>query len=600
MPHSNLNYMKSKTSRPDVIGAIMEEQEADLVLENANLVNVYTAEIYQTDITVYGDRFGYIGNAKHIKAKKRIDLAGKYVTPGLMDGHLHIDSCMVNVTNYAKGVLPLGITAVFIDSHEIGNAMGMEGVEMMVNEGRTTPLRVFQYVPAQVPCGDPANQTPNFRIGLEETQKLYEVENVFGLGEVSKYKVVNRDPLFMDKIEWTLRHDGIVDGSAHDFTGKNLQAYVASGIFADHESINKETAWERARNGLTVMMRNGTTQKDVDKCLHAITDNGLDTTRFCFCSDDRHPVDLVKTGSINECVDLAIESGVNPIAAIQMGTLNCARNFRLDGEIGAIAPGKIADFCIVQDLAHFKPEQVYVGGELVAENGKFVGKVGKPTYSDNILHSCNKCRHIRPEDLKIDLAGTPDGTYTCNIIRAMPGNIWSAWETEDLEVQDGTIHSNVEKDCLKIVVVERFGRTAGPNIGKALIRGFGFKSGAIAQSLAQDIHHIVAVGVDDEDIAVAINQVIDMQGGITVSNHGKVLDGIDLPIAGLMCDRTIYEVADAVNRISKVTREVLGGIMEDPHACLQFQTHPMIPYLKISDIGIMDVNNQRIVSLISR
>lgn len=600
MSHAYLNYLSTETSRFDIIDAIMKEKKADLILENGKLVNVYTAEIYQTDITIYGDRVGFIGDAKDLPAKKRINCEGKYITPGLMDGHLHIDSCMANVTNYAKGVLPMGITSVFIDSHEIGNALGMEGVEMMANEGMHTPLRVFQYVPAQVPCGDPKNQTPNFTIGLQETKDLYnKMDNVFGLGEVSKYKVVNLDPLFVDKIDWILHQGAVVDGSAHDFVGKNLEAYVAAGLFADHESVSKETAWERARNGLTVMMRNGTTQKDVDKCVKAITEEKLDTTKFCFCSDDRHPVDLVKTGSIDSCIGLVIEAGIEPIQAVQMATLNCARNFRLDGELGGIAPGKVADILVVEDLKNFKPSQVYVGGKLVAENGKMLIDFPTPQYSENVLNSFKHCRKIKAEDLKVDLSAYADGAYTCNIIRAMPGNIWSAWETDTMQVKAGTMQPDTEKDIIKIVVVERYGRTPGPNIGKTFIRGFGFKRGALAQSLAQDIHHIVAVGVGDEDIAAAINKVIEMKGGVAIAVDGKAIDSMDLPIGGLMCDRTIQEIAANVNRISDLSRSEMGGIMPDPSACLQFQTHPMIPYLKISDIGVMDVNNQRIVNIIA-
>ncbi|BDF70304.1 adenine deaminase [Oscillospiraceae bacterium] len=599
MPHANLNYLRSKTSRFDVIDAIMKDKAADLILEHGMLVNVYTREVYQADIAVYGDRIGFVGDTSHLEAKRRVNVEGRYITPGIMDGHLHIDSCMVNVTNYAKGVLPMGITSVFIDSHEIGNALGMDGVAMMVNEGKRTPLRVFQYVPAQVPCGDPENQTPNFQIGLEETKQLFAQENVFGLGEVSKYKVVNLDPGFVEKIDWMLRQDGIVDGSAHDFTGKNLQAYVASGIFADHESFSKETAWERARNGLTVMMRNGSTQKDVDKCVLAITENGLDTGKFCFCSDDRHPVDLVRTGSIDECVRIAVEAGIDPAAAIQMASLNCARNFRLDGELGGIAPGKLADLLVVDDLSHFTPRQVYVGGELVAENGKMVAQLQSPPYQEHILHSFSHVRRVTPQDMALRLREIPDGEYRFNIIRAMPGNIWSNWETDTMPVNGGLVAPDTDRDILKVIVVERYGRTEGPNIGRALIRGFGFQRGAIAQSLAQDIHDIVAVGVDDADLALAINRVIEMNGGIVAVCGGKVLGDMDLPIGGLMCDRTIQDVAARVNEISRLTRVELGGVMQDPHACLQFQTHPMIPYLKISDIGLMDVNHQKIISLLA-
>ncbi len=600
MPHSDLNYLRTKTSRFDVIDAIMNSKPADLILENGKLVNVYTRQVYEADVTIYGDRIGFIGDASNIEASKRLDLKGKYITPGLMDGHLHIDSCMVNVTNFAKGVLPLGVTSVFIDSHEIGNALGIEGVKMMVDEGKNTPLRVFQYVPAQVPCGAPENQTPNEYIGLDETKQLYGMENIFGLGEVSKYRVVRLDPYFLEKIEWVLKQGGVVDGSAHDFTGKELQAYVASGIFADHESISKEIALERAQNGLTVMMRQGSTQQDVDKCIKAVVESGADPTRFCFCCDDRHPVDLVRQGSIDYCIKLAIREGVDPITAVQMATINCARNFRLDGELGGLAPGKIADILVVSDLKNFNPELVYVGGELVAEKGEMKRELKSPDYSSFILSSFKADRKITPEDMEICLdQSDASGDRKFNIIKAIPNNIWSGWEKDVLPVVNGKVQLVEEKGIIKIVVVERYGKTSGPNIGKGLITGFGFLKGAIAQSLAQDKHDIVAMGSNDADMAIAINKVFEMNGGLVAVQNGVVLGTLPLPIAGLMCDRSVQEVSRIVNELSQLARDKMGCIIEDPYACLQFQTHPMIPYLKISDLGLMDINNQKLISILA-
>lgn len=599
MPHSNLNFLRSKTSRFQVVENIVKRKGPDLLLRNGRVVNVYTREIITADVGIYGDRIGFVGDASSFgPAKTVIDVAGRYVTPGLLDGHLHIDSCMVNVTNFAKGVLPLGTTAVFIDSHEIGNVLGIDGVRMMVNEGKSTPLRVFQYVPAQVPAGSPENQTPNARIGVPETKELYWEENVIGLGEVSKYRVLALDPMFTEKIGWVLQQGGVVDGSAHDFTGYDLQAYVASGIYADHESVTEDIALERARNGLVVMLREGTTEHNVERCIKAVL-RGADQSRFCFCSDDRHPTDIVATGHINYCIKLAVRQGLDPITAITMATLNCARNFGVDRELGGIAPGKLADILIVPDLVEFEPDMVIVGGVVVAESGKFLVDLAKPTYPESFLNSIRIPRPITKDDFEIvPPAGLgPSDEVEVRVIEAIEGRIWSRAVEERLPLKDGRLYASPEKDVCKIAVVERFGKTPGPNIGLGLIRGFGFKSGAIAESLAQDKHDIVVAGVDDEDMAAAVNELARMQGGLVVVKGGKILGSFGLPIGGIMSDEPIQVVADAVIRLSKIASQELGCTMKNPFACLQFQTHPMIPYLKVSDKGLMDVNAQKLTSI---
>ena len=595
MPHEDINCLCSETSRFEVVEALQKRRKADLVLSGGKVVNVFTGEILDWDVVIYGDRIGFVGDASDSKAQQRVDVSGRYLTPGLMDGHLHIDSCMVSVTNFARGVLPLGTTSVFIDSHEIGNALGLAGVRMMVEEGHQTPLRVFQLVPAQVPAGPSGIQTPNAVIGVAETKKLYALENVLGLGEVSKYRVVAGDPIFVEKMDWILRQGGYIDGSAHDFTGLNLQSYVASGIFADHESVTADFALERARMGLTVMIREGTTEHNLVKCIEAVTKMGANPGCFCFCSDDRHPTEITAEGHINYMISLAIHEGVDPVTAVQMATINCARNFGADRDLGAIAPGKLADILVVKDLSDFQPEMVFVGGCLVAREGKMVVDLPEPSYDEAFLHSIKVDREIRAEELVVEADGWDE--VTVHVIEALEGRIWSDRSTDTLPVVNGRVQPSTEKDVLKIVVVERYGKTAGPNIGAAFVRGFGLRSGAIAQSVAQDIHDIVAVGTNDADIAVAINAVVALNGGLVVVNDGQVQGQCALLIGGIMSNSTVEEVSRAVGDLSAITQQEMGGKMSNPFACLQFQTHPMIPYLKISDQGLMDVNAQKLISV---
>lgn len=595
MPHETANYIPSQVARYQVVEALQKRKKADLILKGGRVVNVFTGEILESDVVIYGDRIGLVGDAAEFTADTQVDVSGRYLAPGLMDGHLHIDSCMVNVANFAGGVLPLGTTSVFIDSHEIGNALGVDGVRMMVEEGQHTPLRVFQLVPAQVPAGSTELQTPNAIIGVEETKSLYKSQNIIGLGEVSKYRVVRGDPSFVEKMEWMLRQGGYIDGSAHQFTGLDLQSYVASGIFADHESVTDEFALERARMGLTVMIREGTTEHNLVKCIRAITRRGANSRCFCFCSDDRHPTEITAEGHIDFMVRLAIREGVDPVTALQMATINCARNFGVDRDLGAIAPGKLADILVVKDLNDFHPDVVYVGGREVARDGRMVVDLPRPTYPEPFLHSVKIDREIRPEDLVVKANGR--ATATVHVIEALEGRIWSNRSVETLPVENGLVLAFTEKGVNKIVVVERYGKTPGPNIGVAFVRGFGLTSGALAQSVAQDIHDIVAVGASDADIAAAINAVVKMCGGLAVVKDGRVLGEFALPIGGIMADRSVQQVSQAVRDLSTIAQREMGCRIANPFACLQFQTHPMIPYLKISDKGLMDIEAQKLVDI---
>jgi adenine deaminase len=591
-----IGCLESRTNRSDLVSSIIERKKASLKIENCKIVNVYTREIIDGDIIVYGDRLGFVGDCSQFDARKVIDGKGRYATPGLMDAHVHIDTCVLNPTNFARAVLPLGTTSIFTDAHEIGNALGYKGVKLLIEEGKQTPLRIFEWIPAQVPPGSTQVQTPNERIGLKETKKLYKDSRVIGLGEVSKYRVLSKDRYFLDKIEWILQNGGLVNASAHEFSGLKLQAYLSSGLFGDHESVTREMILERVRCGIYVFVREGTTEKNLRETVKAITEDEVDSSWFCFCTDDCYPTSLLTNGHIDNCLRTAIACGVDPIVAVQMATINCARAMHIDIEIGGLAPGKLADIVLVDDLREYRPRLVIAGGQVVADENGMTTDLPRPRYPTRFLHSVRIERSLRDKDVRIK-APILDGDATVRVIEAIEGTIWSRASTENLNVEDGIVMSSVNDDVQKVVVVERYGRTRGPRIGKGFIRGFKFKTGAIAESKAQDKHDIVATGTNDRDIAAAINRVIVLQGGLAVAKDGVVLGSFDTPIGGIISEEPVSKVAAEIDVLCDKTRSELGSLLTNPFATLEFQTHPGIPELKITDKGLVDSVAQKVVPL---
>ena len=529
-------------------------ERADLVIKNAEVVNVLTEEIYKADIAICEGLIAGVGSYSGIE---EVDAKGLYAVPGLIDAHTHIEMSMLTLSEFARVVVPRGTTAVVADPHEIANVLGKEGIKLLLEESKHTPLRFFCMVPSCVPSSP--LETSGAKIGIEDVEELLKYENVLGLAEVMNYPaVLNCDDETLSKI---LICD-IVDGHCPKLSGNDLNAYVAAGIESDHESIELNEAKEKLRLGMRIMIREGSAARN----LKALKDLAGNRYVMLVTDGDRDVVDLLNEGYLDYVFRRAIEEGIDEIKALQMLTINPAEYFRLN--LGLIAPGRFADIVLLKDLRRFEISKVFVNGKIPEFK-----KYNYPEWAKKTV----KAKKISPRDLEIR-------SGKVRIIEVYDGEIVTGEVVEYVEGID------TSRDILKAVVVERYGKG---NIGKAYVKGFGLKRGAIAQTIAHDAHNIVSVGASDEEICKAVNRVIEIQGGIVVTDADKFLE-LKLEIAGLMSDERAEVVADKLKRIRDKIKE-LGCKLKSPITTLSFIALPVIPKLKVTDLGLVDVERFEVV-----
>ncbi len=529
-------------------------ERADLVIKNAEVVNVLTEEIYKADIAICEGLIAGVGSYSGIE---EVDAKGLYAVPGLIDAHTHIEMSMLTLSEFARVVVPRGTTAVVADPHEIANVLGKEGIKLLLEESKHTPLRFFCMVPSCVPSSP--LETSGAKIGIEDVEELLKYENVLGLAEVMNYPaVLNCDDETLSKI---LICD-IVDGHCPKLSGNDLNAYVAAGIESDHESIELNEAKEKLRLGMRIMIREGSAARN----LKALKDLAGNRYVMLVTDGDRDVVDLLNEGYLDYVFRRAIEEGIDEIKALQMLTINPAEYFRLN--LGLIAPGRFADIVLLKDLRRFEVSKVFVNGKIPEFK-----KYNYPEWAKKTV----KAKKISPRDLEIR-------SGKVRIIEVYDGEIVTGEVVEYVEGID------TSRDILKAVVVERYGKG---NIGKAYVKGFGLKRGAIAQTIAHDAHNIVSVGASDEEICKAVNRVIEIQGGIVVTDADKFLE-LKLEIAGLMSDERAEVVADKLKRIRDKIKE-LGCKLKSPITTLSFIALPVIPKLKVTDLGLVDVERFEVV-----
>ena len=570
--------MNQLISLDEVISVAKGEKKSDLLLKNGNIVDVFSGEIYKGDIAIYKGMIMGIGD---YQANNIVDLENMYVTPGFIDGHVHIESSMVKVFEFARAVVPRGTTSVVVDPHEIANVLGLDGIKYILETSKFNPLNVFIMLPSCVPATP--LETAGSALKAFDLYPLLQEKWVLGLGEVMNYPgVLMKEHDVLDKIK--ISSIKRVDGHAPLLTGKDLCAYVAAGVGSEHECTTVEMAKERLRLGMRVMIREGTGAKNLHDLLPLV--NRSNYKRFIFVTDDRHPHDLIEEGHIDYMIKEAIAAGLDPVIAVQIATINPAEYFGLN-KFGAIAPGYYADLCVVDDLAKFGIKMVFKNGELVAKDSNPL--FSEPSRPPVVLRSTINIKWLSPDDFKV-----PDKGTNCNVIGLKIGQI----ETEKLllrpAVRDGFVVSDTERDILKVAVIER--HLASDNLGLGLIKGMGLKRGAIASSVAHDSHNIITVGTSDEDMLAAVIQIAKMKGGLAVAADGKILESLPLPIAGLMSDRTLYEVKDCLARLNKAAHK-LGVTLKDPFMTLSFVALPVIPELKITDKGIVDVKQFKLINL---
>ena len=568
----------------EIIPYALGKKPAHVLFKNAKIVNVFTGEIEEGNIAVFKKRIAGVGDYE--EGEKIIDLKGMYVVPGLIDAHLHIESSMLSPRQFAKAVLLHGTTTVIADPHEIANVLGLDGIEYMIDATEGIPLNVYIAIPSAVPAS-PNFETSGARIGPEDVINFVEryPKRIIALGEVMNFPgVLNVDYETIAKIE-VLRHKyKKIDGHAPGLSGKELNAYISAFIRSDHEATTAEEALEKISRGMQVFIREGTTAKDLDALIKAV--NEKNQFFFSFCTDDKDALDILEEGHIDHNIRKAISHGIDPITAIRMATINTARYFNLRS-MGAVAPSYKADLVVLDDLESFSIRMVVKDGRIVVEDGKFVGSLqGRiPNIPDVVGHV--KLPKFTLDDLKVK-----DRGKKIRVIKIYEKNLITDELVVEPTVKNGYVVPDVERDLLKIVV---FDRHTGSDFTIGFVNGFGLKRGALAASIGHDSHNVFSIGTNDEDIEFAAKEIQKMNGGIILVDNKKVVSAIPLPIAGLMSNEPLEKVADMVRRLDGKLVEY--GTDKEKMMGVFFIQLSVIPKIKITDKGIVDVSNQRFVSL---
>nr|WP_304214381.1 adenine deaminase [Fredinandcohnia onubensis] len=549
---------------------------ADLVIKNGKIIDVFNLEIIEGDVAISDGMFVGIGE---FEGKKVIDAKNRYVCPAFIDGHVHIESSMVSPSEFAKVVLPHGVTTVITDPHEIGNVSGSDGLSFMIEDSMNLPLDVFLMLPSSVPATPFENNGADLM--AQDLEPFYSHPRVLGLAEVMDFpSLKNAEDSIIDKILVTTHHNGLIDGHLAGLSTNAIDIYRTAGIKTDHECNTAQDALDRLRRGMYLLIREGSVAKDLKTLIKVVTPTNA--RRCLFCTDDKHLDDLIEEGSIDHNIRLAIQEGISPLQAIQMATLNAAECYRLPNK-GAIAPGFEADFLLLDKLETIEITEVYKSGNLVAQNGRFVGKSPAKNVPNTKLLSTVHVSELHEKDLQISFG---DGNKA-NIIEIIPNQLITNKLVEQVTVENGDFQPSLENDQLKLVVVERHKNTG--NIGLGVVKGFGFTDGAIATTIAHDSHNIVATGTNDADVLVAIQGLKDMNGGLVIVKNKQIIASLSLPIAGLMSDKDSQTVNLELDQIKRSLSQL--GFTGDfnPFLTLSFLTLPVIPSLKLTDLGLFDV-----------
>lgn len=587
-----------------MIDALMGDFEfADIVLKNGNVVNVITREVYKSDLAIKGKYIlGVCDSEKLIGPKTLvIDVTGRFLTPGFIDSHMHFESSMLTISEFSRLSIPSGTTTLIADPHEIGNALGPVGMKAMADEAGLVPNHVQLVVPALVP-DSPSLETAGVDISSKDMVDLLNYPNIIGVGELQGFSnaqhVYNNTPeIITDLVASTMyaRSLGkVVDGNAPELFGRELSAHIiaAGGTCSCHETTTKAEAVEKLRQGVYLFMREGSTQKNMAECIRAITEEKLDSRRAVLATDDMVAEDLEKLGHMNEIVKRTIAQGVNPVEAIQMVTINPATYFKIEDR-GALLPGRYADIAIISDLKNMVVDAVFIEGKLVAANGEMVIDIPKYTYPDRVKNSV-KMKTMTAADLEIHAEGSK---ATVRVIGLIPDqNLSDALEAE-LPVKSGVVQADPKQDIVPLICIERYGRNG--NIGKSFVKGFGIEAGAIAESIAHDTHNLLVMGTNYSDMAIAANRVKEIGGGIALVSGGRVIDELRLPVGGLITDElTGHEVSAKLRVLEDLAKTKLGCKVHAPFMHLSFLALSTSPKWKITDKGIVDVENFEILSAV--
>ena len=559
--------------------------KADLVLKNCRIVNVNTKEITKGDIAISSGFIAGIGDVDELTGGKTeiLDIKNAHVCPGLIDGHVHFESSMITLTQFVKHSIMHGTTGIVIDPHEIANILGIRGIRLVLREAMKLPMDVFVMLSSCVPSSH--LETSGAKIGLAVIKKFLDKKFVVGLGEVMDYPgVLSGNPEKLAMIAAALERKLVVDGHCPGMRGRELFGYMSAGISSDHESLTYDEALEKARLGMKIMLREGSAAKSLAEFIPGLVRDRISLENFFFVTDDKQPADLIK-GHMDVIVRDAIRFGIEPVQAISMATINTARHFRIDQLAGSISIGRRANLVILDDLQAFRIKKVIICGRI---NPKITG-IENPKYVFRTV----KYKKISSNDLKLS---SEKKIVSVHIIEVIPGKLITGRRIEELKTDGQTILPDIERDILAVAVIERHGKSG--NISRGFVRGFNMKKGAVGQSIAHDSHNVILIGTNFEDMALCANKLRELQGGIVIAKD-RVIDCLPLHFAGILSTESAHDVDKKLKELHSTVRE-MGCRLDAPFIQMSFLSLPVIPSLKITDKGLVDVDAFKLIEPIEK
>ncbi|WP_430784581.1 adenine deaminase [Virgibacillus flavescens] len=575
---------KSKISLKKRIAVAAKKIPADTVIKNGKIVDVFNHKIMEADIAIADGVFAGIGQ---YEGETIIDAEGKYIAPGFIDGHVHIESAMVTPAEFANVVLPHGVTSVVADPHEIANVSGIEGIKFMMDGSENIPLHVYFALPSCVPATPFENSGAT--LNAEDLFPLYNHERVVSLGEVMDFPAVyNGDDEMMDKILDATNQHKVIDGHAAGIDQNGINVYRAAGIRSDHECTTAEEATDRLERGMYLMLREGSASRDLKALLYAV--NEKNARRCLFVTDDKHLDDLMNEGSIDHNVRVTIQHGIDPITSIQMATINAAECFGLKNK-GAIAPGYDADFLFIDNLEDLRVSETFVNGIAVAKDDKCISVSKNNVQPGERLENSVQMQDVTPDDLNIKMSSG----QLANVISINPNSIVTNHEILPVASSNGYFQPSIENDLLKMTVIERHNHKG--NIGLGILKGLGLQSGAIATTIAHDSHNIVAAGTNDKDLLTAIKCIKKINGGVVVVDQGKIIASLSLSISGLISNQDFLTVYGGLKKLNEALGIIGFSGNFNPFITLSFMALPVIPEIKLTDLGLFDVKSFKHISI---
>jgi len=575
--------------RRKLIQTGLGDSPLDLLIENVQVVNVYTGRIELGAIGIVDGRI-VTPYAQGYDTERVVDGGGRFAMPGFFDTHVHIDSTLVVPENLSHLIVPHGTTVMLADPMEIANVAGLPGFKALLKNINQLPYHIFLEVSSRVPTA-PGLETTGGELDLLDVREILCWPEAVSLGELDPSKVLEMRDEYLLKVEAAHTLGKICNGHAVGRVGKELVAYACGGLSDDHECVDYAEALTRLQLGMAVLIREGSTERNLDLILKGMVADGFyNSPHLMFCTDDKHPDEILDEGHIDFMVNRAIELGVSPVTAIQMATINAAKHFRIEHIVGSLSPARWADIILAEDLEHIVPGDVYVRGQHVASDGKLIVTPPESDYPDWLYQTVDVKRGKQASDFVLEAERDSAKVW---VIDLYPDQIINDQIQAELQVVDGSVMPDVSRNILKLAVVERYGKNG--NIGVTFVRGFGLKNGALASSVAHDHHNIIVAGTNDADMAACVQAIEEMQGGLAIASDGEVLGRLPLPIGGLLSEEPVGEIIQNLEEINSIYKS-LGGTLPAPFMTISFIGLPTVPKLGLTDMGLVDVLEHILIS----